>query len=199
VPLSDTDVETVTRKVLLQKRPAAIPAVRDELNKYSGEVSRQLQGTRIGEVGSDAKVIVEVTRCYRCVGAPGNIVSGRSTRRHQQPARSQPASSTTPSPSSPADRRRLIPVTNHHAPPRDGHACPSRAQREDYRVVARLEVRRASSRGASADSSLISKLPRAGDTGVRTTQEHLADLLWTTCAEITGSSGTTWSRRSIAS
>ena len=59
VPLSDTDVETVTRKVLLQKKPAAIPVVRDELNKYSGEVSRQLQGTRIGEVGSDAKVIVE--------------------------------------------------------------------------------------------------------------------------------------------
>src|SRR5207244_2444571 len=46
VPLSDADVETVTRKVLLQKKPTAVSGVRKTLQDHAGEISRQLQGTR---------------------------------------------------------------------------------------------------------------------------------------------------------
>ncbi|PKN31781.1 MAG: BREX system P-loop protein BrxC, partial [Deltaproteobacteria bacterium HGW-Deltaproteobacteria-20] len=59
VPLSDAEVETVTRKVLLQKKPSAVADVRALLDKHAGEVSRQLQGTRIGESTEDRAVIVD--------------------------------------------------------------------------------------------------------------------------------------------
>lgn len=59
VPLSDTDVEVVTRKVLLQKQPAAVKPIRELLARHAGEVSRQLAGTRIGEASEDHEVAVE--------------------------------------------------------------------------------------------------------------------------------------------
>lgn len=59
VALSDTDVEAVTRKVLLQKKPSAVGAVRTILDSHAGEISRQLSGSRIGETSDDADVIVD--------------------------------------------------------------------------------------------------------------------------------------------
>ena len=59
VPLSDAEVEQVTRKVLLHKKPASVGEVRKVLDANAGEISRQLQGTRIGEVAEDRAVIVE--------------------------------------------------------------------------------------------------------------------------------------------
>jgi hypothetical protein len=59
VPLSDTDVESVTREVLLQKKPACVGDVRSTLDAYAGEVSRELQGTRIGETAEDRTIVVE--------------------------------------------------------------------------------------------------------------------------------------------
>ena len=47
VQLADAEVEAVTREVLLRKKPAAEPAVRDILERHAGEVSRHLQGTRL--------------------------------------------------------------------------------------------------------------------------------------------------------
>ena len=47
VQLADAEVEAVTREVLLRKKPAAEPAVRDILDRHAGEVSRHLQGTRL--------------------------------------------------------------------------------------------------------------------------------------------------------
>lgn len=41
VPLSDAEVETVTRKVLLQKKPSAVGDVRALFGKHAGEVSRR--------------------------------------------------------------------------------------------------------------------------------------------------------------
>src|SRR5262249_41790522 len=49
VQLSDQDVEAVVRKVLLQKKATSTSTVKDLLERHGGEVSRQLQGTRIGE------------------------------------------------------------------------------------------------------------------------------------------------------
>lgn len=59
VALSDADVETVTRKVLLQKKPSEVAEVRRLLNAHAGEVSRQLQGTRIAERHEDQAIIVD--------------------------------------------------------------------------------------------------------------------------------------------
>jgi hypothetical protein len=92
VPLSDTDVETVTRKVLLQKKPSEVEAVRRLLQEHPGEVSRQLQGTRIGECQEDQAIIVDdypllpVRRrfwehCFRQIDAAGTHSQLRSQLR----------------------------------------------------------------------------------------------------------------------
>lgn len=92
VALSDADVETVTRKVLLQKKPAAIVQVRTLLDTHAGEVSRELQGTRIAECVEDRDVIVDdypllpVRRrfweaCFRQVDAAGTHSQLRSQLR----------------------------------------------------------------------------------------------------------------------
>ena len=47
VQLSDAEVEAVTREVLLQKKPAAIPAIEKLFETHAGEVARHLQGTRL--------------------------------------------------------------------------------------------------------------------------------------------------------
>ncbi|WDQ14575.1 BREX system P-loop protein BrxC [Rhodopirellula sp. P2] len=59
IELSDTDVETVTRRVLLQKKPEHVDAIRKCLDVHSGEIERQLSGTRIGSKGSDREIMVE--------------------------------------------------------------------------------------------------------------------------------------------
>jgi hypothetical protein len=92
VPLSDAEVETVTRKVLLQKKPSSVADVRNLLDTYAGEVSRQLQGTRIGESVEDRDVIVQdypvlpVRRrfweyCFRQIDAAGTHSQLRSQLR----------------------------------------------------------------------------------------------------------------------
>lgn len=59
VELSDTDVETVTRRVLLQKEPKHVPDIRKCLDLHSGEIERQLSGTRIASTSNDRNIIVE--------------------------------------------------------------------------------------------------------------------------------------------
>ena len=92
VPLSDTDVETVTRKVLLQKKPSEISEVRKRLDTYGGEISRQLQGTRIGESVEDREILIDdypllpVRRrfweqCFRQIDAAGTQSQLRSQLR----------------------------------------------------------------------------------------------------------------------
>lgn len=92
VPLSDSEVEQVTRKVLLQKKPAAVAVVRNLTESHAGEISRQLQGTRIGEVVEDRAVIIDdypllpVRRrfwenCFRQIDAAGTHSQLRSQLR----------------------------------------------------------------------------------------------------------------------
>lgn len=59
VELSDADVETVTRRVLLQKNPTHVGEIRKCLELHAGEVERQLSGTRIASNSSDRSIIVE--------------------------------------------------------------------------------------------------------------------------------------------
>ncbi len=92
VQLSDAEVETVTRKVLLQKKPAAVADVKTVVEANSGEISRQLQGTKIGECIEDRNIIVDdypllpVRRrfweyCFRQIDAAGTHSQLRSQLR----------------------------------------------------------------------------------------------------------------------
>ena len=56
VQLADAEVEAVTREVLLRKKPAAEPSIRDLLERNAGEVSRHLQATRL-KVRSEDKAL----------------------------------------------------------------------------------------------------------------------------------------------
>ena len=59
VELSDADVETVTRRVVLAKRPDRVNAVRDTLAANAGEIARHLDGTAIGPRSEDAATRVD--------------------------------------------------------------------------------------------------------------------------------------------
>jgi len=185
VPLSDADVETVTRKVLLQKKPAAISVVREELNKYSGEVSRQLQGTRIGEIASDAKTIVEdypllpVRRrfwesCFRQIDAAGTSSQLRSQLRIIHDAVAKLATRPLGA---------LIPgdeLFDALAPEMVNTGVLLRELNEKI-IALSPDWKKGDplARRICGLIFLIGKLPRdaAADIGVRTTKEHLADLL----------------------
>ena len=54
VELTDADVEAVTRKVLLHKRPSAGPEIDRMFEAHGGEVARHLQGTRVAPRPEDA-------------------------------------------------------------------------------------------------------------------------------------------------
>lgn len=89
VQLSDTDVEAVTRKVLLHKKATAVEPIRETLARHAGEVSKHLQGTRLAERPSDRAIAVAdypllPTRrrfweeCFRAVDAGGTHSQLRS-------------------------------------------------------------------------------------------------------------------------
>ena len=59
VQLSDTDVETVTRKVLLAKAARGPRGSAEIARSECGEVSRQLQGTKIAERTDDQTIVVD--------------------------------------------------------------------------------------------------------------------------------------------
>ena len=58
VSLSDTDVETVTRKTVLEKKPTVIGDLNDKLENALGEISRNLAGTEFGYRAADRTTLV---------------------------------------------------------------------------------------------------------------------------------------------
>ncbi|MEJ7787182.1 MAG: BREX system P-loop protein BrxC, partial [Solirubrobacteraceae bacterium] len=58
VALSDTDVETVVRQVVLRKKPDAHEAIAGVLAKASGEIDRHLGGTRLAAKAADKADLV---------------------------------------------------------------------------------------------------------------------------------------------
>ena len=91
-PLSDADVESVTRKVLLRKKPSCVSVIKDILEKNSGEISKHLDGTRISARSEDSKTIIEDypllpsrrrfwEECFRAVDAAGTHSQLRSQLR----------------------------------------------------------------------------------------------------------------------
>ncbi|MCY4331069.1 MAG: BREX system P-loop protein BrxC [Cyanobacteria bacterium MAG CAR1_bin_15] len=92
VQLSDADVETVIRKVILQKRADAQATVQQVLDANAGEISKQLQDTAVRERSEDRQVMATdypllPTRwrfweaCFRAVDPAGTNSQLRSQLR----------------------------------------------------------------------------------------------------------------------
>lgn len=90
--LSDEDVESVTRKVLLRKKASATNDIKDVLERNSGEIAKHLDVTRMAASTEDSKTIVQdypllPTRrrfweeCFRAVDAAGTHSQLRSQLR----------------------------------------------------------------------------------------------------------------------
>jgi len=171
--------------VLLQKKPASIGPVRDFLDKHSGEVSRQLQGTRIGETTQDRDSIVDdypllpVRRrfwehCFRAVDAAGTHSQLRSQLRiiHDAVARL-------------SDRRlgAAVPGDELFEALAPEMVNTGVLLREINERIINLSKNRSEegklARRVCGLVFLISKLPReaGADIGVRASKEHIADLL----------------------
>lgn len=58
VQLSDTDVESVIRKVILRKKASARPQLEQVMQSHLGEISRQLRGTKIEHHRDDEKIML---------------------------------------------------------------------------------------------------------------------------------------------
>ncbi len=58
VTLTDTDVEQVVREVVLRKNPTKAGILQDMLNRASGEINRQLAGTKIAPRPTDSARLV---------------------------------------------------------------------------------------------------------------------------------------------
>lgn len=191
VPLSDAEVETVTRKVLLQKKPSAVSDVRKVLGDHAGEVSRQLQGTRIAERTEDQQVIVEdypllpVRRrfweqCFRQIDAAGTHSQLRSQLRiiHDAVAKlsDKPLGSVVP-----ADE-----LYEALAPEMINTGVLLREINE--RIIQLGEDEDPLARRICGLVFLIGKIRRddSTDMGVRASSEHIADLL---VDDLTGDNG----------
>ncbi len=59
VELSDNDVETVIRKIILAKKPSHIPEIEKTMMASLGEISRHLTGTKIEHRNDDTKVFAQ--------------------------------------------------------------------------------------------------------------------------------------------
>jgi hypothetical protein len=185
IQLSDTDVEAVTRKVLLRKRETAKNSITEMLETHAGEISRQLQGTTIGERQEDKAVIVEDypllpvrrrfwERCFRQVDTAGTQSQLRSQLRiiHDCLARisGQPLT-------------RLIPGDDLYEALAPEMVTTGALPREiNERIVGLGRTGKSEDRLRQRICGLvflIGQLPResGADTHVRATKEHIADLM----------------------
>ncbi|HEV3342284.1 MAG TPA: BREX system P-loop protein BrxC [Pirellulales bacterium] len=59
IELQDTDVEQVTREVVLKKKPTVIDGLKTLLEDHSGEIERQLASTKIAFTSRDRQLLVQ--------------------------------------------------------------------------------------------------------------------------------------------
>jgi hypothetical protein len=185
IQLSDTDVETVTRKVLLRKRETAKNSIAGLLGTHAGEISRQLQGTGMGERQEDKDVIVEdypllpVRRrfwehCFRQVDTAGTQSQLRSQLRIIHDSLAKLASEPL---------GRLIPGDDLYealAPEMVTTGALPRQINERIAALGRTGTPEDRLRQRICGLVfLIGQLPReaGADTGVRATKEHIGDLI----------------------
>jgi hypothetical protein len=184
VELSDSDVETVTRRVVLAKKADKKKFIEDALSAHAGEIARQLAGTRIAPSGEDRDIIVDdypllpVRRRFwehvlRAVDVPGTASQLRTQLKIVHEAVRQTAEATLGT-VVPAD---FIFGQLHPDLLRGGILL-----REIDETIRNLDDKTEDGRLAQRLCGLIfliRKLPRetVADIGVRATPEMLADLL----------------------
>ncbi len=185
IQLSDADVETVTRKVLLRKQPSALGDIGKLLDTHAGEVSRQLQGTRIGARLEDKGIIVEdypllpVRRrfweqCFRQVDTAGTQSQLRSQLRIIYDCVARLAN---------LPLGRLIPGDDLYEALAPEMVTTGALPREiNERILALASDGKPEGRLCQRICGLvflIGQLPAdsAADIGVRANKEHIADLL----------------------
>ncbi len=193
IELDDTDVEAVTRKVLLGKKPSHRNAIEEAFQASEGEVSRHLSGTRLAAHDRDRKTRVEDypllatrrrfwSRCLRAVDQGGGAAQLRSQLRILDDALND------------MGKRELGTVIR--ASELFGTVAGTLVGSGELpnEVNTRIQALRAHPtegelrRNLAALAFLISKLPREPgvDAGVRADAGTLADLL---VEDITGDSG----------
>ena len=187
VQLSDADVDTVVREIVLLKQPDRVDAVQAVLEKHNGEISKHLSGTTIGPRPEDADVLVSdypllpVRRRFwehalRAVDVGGTTVQLRNQLRVVYEA----VRSSAQAPLGtviPADFLyvQLAPnLLQTGVLPREVHQLVGELQKKGD-ALSQLQAR------IVALVFLAGKLPRdvsqGGDLGVRADEETLADLL----------------------
>jgi len=184
VELSDSDVEMVTRRVVLAKKADKRKIIEDTLSAHAGEIARQLAGTRIAACAEDRDIIVDdypllpVRRRFwehvlRAVDVPGTASQLRTQLKivHEAVRQTAEASLGTVVP---AD---FIFGQLHPDLLRNGILL-----REIDEAIRNLDDKTEDGRLAHRLCGLIfliRKLPRetVADIGVRATPEMLADLL----------------------
>ncbi len=185
VPLSDTDVDTVTRRVVLQKKPAAKGDVRAILDTHAGEISRHLSGTRIasrtddGDTAIDDYPLLPTRRrfwdhCFRAIDLAGAQSQLRSQLRILHDAVAKLADRPVGA---------LIPGDELYTSLAPEMLQTGALPREISDKI--VDLRKDGSDAGILRSRvcglifLIQSLPReaVADIGVRATKEHIADLL----------------------
>lgn len=58
IQLTNTDIQTVIRKTILEKKPSAVSVLKTRLEASSGEISRNLEGTVFGYLTEDKNTLV---------------------------------------------------------------------------------------------------------------------------------------------
>ncbi len=184
VELSDSDVETVTRRVVLAKKADKRKAIEDVLEAHAGEVDRQLAGTRIAARTEDRDVIVDdypllpVRRRFwehvlRAVDVPGTASQVRTQLKIVHEAVRQTAE---------AGLGTVVPADFIFGQLHPDLLRSGMLLRELDETIRRLDDGTPEGRLAQRLCGLIfliRKLPReaVADIGVRATADMLADLL----------------------
>ena len=185
VELSDSDVETVTRRVVLAKKADKRKAIEDTLDAHAGEIDRQLAGTRIAACAEDRDIIVDdypllpVRRRFwehvlRAVDVPGTASQLRTQLKIVHEAVRQTAED---------DLGTVVPADFIFEQLQPGPARKTGILlREIDETIRNLDDETDDGRLAQRLCGLIfliRKLPReaVADIGVRATPEMLADLM----------------------
>lgn len=184
VQLSDTDVESVIRKVILQKKSSAKSAVEGVLADNLGEISRHLQGTKIEYTKDDEAVmtadypILPVRRRFwervlRIIDTTGTVAQLRSQLKVIHEAAKVTADQ---------DLGHVVAGDFIYGQLATNLLQTAVISKDVYETIARLaegaDDQRLQSR-LLALIFLIGKLPTdaVADTGIRATPEILSDLL----------------------
>lgn len=184
VQLSDTDVESVIRKVILQKKASVKPQLDAMLQSHLGEISRQLRGTKIEHHRDDEKImladypLLPVRRRFwekvlRIVDTTGTV----SQLRNQLKVIHEAAQATADKPLG-----HVVPADFIYNQISVNLLQTGVISKEIAETIGKLSAGDADEQLKSrilALVLLIGKLPTdpAADCGVRTTADMLADLL----------------------